>query len=732
MWHRVLSRLLALFQRRRLDDEIREELQFHLEMMAEANERGGMSPPVARNAALRDFGGVGRHAEAIRDQRWLFIDGVSQDLRYALRSFKRAPAFSVTAVLTLAIGIGATTATYSVVDSLLFRPVPLPGSERIVSVLGRNPSSGAVYMGVRQDVFTNLQNTDAFEAIASWDYLGNVLQLTEGGGREAVVAAEVSSGFFAVAGVQPAIGRAFHDGECRNGANGVVVLSNEYWKRRFGGDAKIVRRKLQFEGGERTVVGIMPPRFWYPRLLPGKDPEVYYPAVFSWDKPLRNKESVHFLLARLRPDVPLASAQATADVVASRLSATSPENKDLRLAIVPFRRQMGERARSVLLLLQAAVLFLLLIAAANVGNMALGQGRARQVELAIRSTLGASRARVARQVATETVTLSLVGGLAGMAVAWFAVSGAKDFLPRRLAFAPEVSLDLRVFALGVGLSLIVGLACGIVPTLIVQRRCPCNARLAGAPFRGRTAWAPTLQSGLVGLEAALVVVLLVGTGLVLNSLVRVNSTRLGFGYSLDRFATIGVEPPRVKGGSRSDWAALVDRASVVVSRIPEVEAVVDIAPTPLAREASGLMLLETPGGQQRIEVRFVGSGALEALGLMPIEGRLFLASEMKGEPEVVVVTHEFARRFLGGNPVGQVIAGQLNRQPTRRTVVGVVADVKDQMVLGGVSPLIFTPFDVRARNSRHAFLVRTSKTASDSIPALGTALQSAGIRAEIR
>jgi putative ABC transport system permease protein len=732
MWNRLLSRLCALVGRRRLDDELRDELQFHLDMLTEANRRAGMTPRHARDAALRDFGGAAQHAEAVRDQRWLFIDGVRQDLRHALRAFGRSPVFSVTALLTLAIGIGATTATYSIVYSLLFRPLPLPDGDRLVTVLGRSTKTGGAYMGLGQDVFTVLHSTGAFEAVASWDYLGNVLHLVEGSGRETLPAAEVSSEFFAVAGVQPAIGRAFRDAECREGANDVLVLSHESWKGRFGGDEHIVGRRLNFKGGERTVVGVMPPRFWYPRLLPVKDPEVYYPAVFSWDKPLPSAGSVHFLAARLRRDVSLAAAQAAADVAASRLAATSPDNKTLRLVVVPFRTQMGEWARPVLLLLQAAVLFLLLTAAANVANLALAHGSARQIELAIRSTLGASRRRVVRQILTEMMTLAVAGGCIGVALAWWSVSIARTALPRRLTFAPEVSLDLHVLGVALTLSLAVGLLCGIVPALAATRRDPWGTLAAGGRPRQRGRSAGILQAGLVWLQAALLVVLLAGTGLVLNSLLRVHNTTLGFGYPLERFATIDVEPPAAVGASRADWAALVDGAIASARRVPGVEAAVNLAPTPLAMEAFGSLLLATPDGPERVDIRFAGLGALQALGVIPIQGRLFQSSDMRGEPDSAVVTEGFARRFLRrGSPVGQVVEGRLNGKPAKRTIVGVIRDVRDRTLVGEVLPVMYTPFDVRTADARRSFLVRTTGTAADVAPAVGAALRRAGIRAEM-
>lgn len=730
MWHRIFSRLRAFLQRRDLDQELQEELRFHVDMAAQANERSGMPRDVARCRAMRDFGGVLQHAEAVRDQRWLGIDEVRQDLRHAFRTFRRAPVFSVAALLTFAIGIGATTATYSVVYSLLFRPLPLPGAERVVSVMGRSARTGVQYMGLPQDAFTALHTSGAFESVASWDYMGSRLRLAAGTHLEPVEAAEVSADFFAVAGVQPALGRAFRDAECRPGADDVVVLSHEYWQRRFGGSAGVIGRRLEFKEGGRTVIGVMPPGFWYPRVRPIKDPEVLYPSVFNWDKPLASAGAVHFLIARVRSGVSLSAAQAAADVAARRLSAL-PDDKDLRLSVLPFRQQMGHSWRRILLLLQAAVLLLLLTATANVGNLTLAHMRARRLEFAIRSTLGASPRRVMRQMATEAVTLAVAGGGLGIALAWWLVSVSSHLLPQRLLFAPTVRLDVHVLAVGLALSVAAGLAVALVSAMATISRPPWTGLMEGTPGRQRRS-VGFLQSGLVSIQSVLAVVLLAGTGLVLHSLARLHTSTLGFGYPLARFLTVEIDAPTTDGWTRPDWAALVDRGLQVAGRVPGVEAAVSLSPSPLSMEMFGSLEVPSDDGPVRGDLTFAGPGALEALGLRPVGGRLLSDTDAKLHPDAAVVTEGFARRFFSmQNPIGRVLNVRINGKTTARTIVGVVPNVRDRNLIGESPLVMFTPFDAHAASRRRSFLVRVSPDTGDIGRSVAASLKRAGIECQV-
>ena len=723
MLNRLLWRVRAALRRRDLETELDTELQFHVDMQAAEHVRRGMSPEDARREAVRAFGGVVQHAESVRDQHATILDSVRLDLRFALRSLRRSPGYAAAVLLTLTLGIGATTATYSIVYSLLFRPLPVPHGERLVMVMGQNPRTGEVWMGNRQDVFTALHASNAFESIASYDSFGSQLSLRMPGGNEPVSAAELSSGFFAVVGVPPEVGRPFGDDECRPGKSDVVVLSHEYWLRRFGGDRGVLGRRLDFTDRPRTVVGIMPRGFWYPRLATQRDPDVLYPTEFVWEKPLPGS-AVHFLIARLSPGVSLSSAQAAANVVAANVRrARVADDEPLGLLVSPFRREMGRFVRSDLLLVQGAVLLLTIVAAANAANLMLARNRARHEELAVRATLGASRARVVRQLVTEALLLAVVGGACGVVVAWGTVRVMVASLPSALRVAPVIGLDWHVLLATLALSLAVGLACGAVPAWVTTERPLWPALAAGRHGRGRKG--RVVQSTFVALQAALTVVLLTGTALVVQSLMSLSASTLGFGHDLSHLARVSLDMRQSQrtGETAADTSF---RAAAALRRVRDVEATGVLAPLPFTAEV--VTSARVPCEDlKRVDVQSVTPDALMTLGLPSLRGRGLRASDA-GPGGGVLINERFASKCLGGrDALGRALSFDLGRESTLRTIVGVVADVRDARVHEPPLPRLYVPLDPSVARFVRGVVVRTRGAADDAAPGMTEALRKAGI-----
>ncbi len=402
MVHELWNRLESRVRRRNVDAEMDDELRFHLEMQIERNMAAGMSPEEARRVALRDFGGAEQMKEACRDTRHTWLDSVWQDVRYAVRSFGRDRAFTITAIVTLAIGIGATTSTFSIVDGILFRPLPYADPDRVVMLMGRS-AAGDLSEGLGQEEFTALHRARSFEAVADYGaFMVGWQTLTGSGPAQHVRTGGVSADFLAVLGVRPIIGRDF---TARDGED-VAIVTYGLWQRRFGGDRSVVGRTVSFLEGPVTVVGVLPPDFWYPRTTAKDAPEMLVNDPVQWDKPLAANHVV-FLIGRLRNDVSLRQAQAEADVIAARLQPDT--SRRYGIYVTPLRSQMVVFQRQPLLIVFGAVLFLLLIACVNVANRLLARGREREREFAVRSSLGAGRGRIVRQLLTESALLVFVG-----------------------------------------------------------------------------------------------------------------------------------------------------------------------------------------------------------------------------------------------------------------------------------------------------------------------------------
>jgi len=525
-----LTRMRALLHAERANRELDEEILFHLEQETAKYERSGMSPEEARRRAMLAFGGVARTREAHRDVRvvrW-FTDLIG-DARFALRSIKRAPVIAAAAVVTLALGIGAATAIYTVVDAVILRPLPFPHSEQLYMVGEDNAerdwhlqdAAPANYLDWKEQV-------PAFASIGGYSDGHATATLTGEGEPRVVSYAQVTGSFFDMLGVRPQLGRVFRDEESWHPPAPIIVISDRFWRGVLGGSADVIGKTIHLNSRQPQIIGVMPAGFAYPYA----DVDIWMST--GWDKSDQADvgfRRAHYLrtIARVRPGVTATTANAQLQAVVRRLQQQYPvTNAGMGASMQPLHEWITGDARRPLILLFGAVGLLLLIACANVGNLLLVQAIGRQRELSLRLALGAGRTRLVRQALTESLVLSVLGGLAGLAVGWAGVRVLATIQPKGMLPVGDIGIDWRVLVFLAAITTVCGLLFGIAPSLWGQRQLPANAlreggRSAGDGMRLRR-WGDLLVVG----EVALALLLTVGAGLLVRSYSALRHVNPGF------------------------------------------------------------------------------------------------------------------------------------------------------------------------------------------------------------
>ncbi len=608
---------------------------------------------------------------------------LGQDLRYALRTFIKAPGFTLIAILALALGIGANTAIFSFVNALLLNPLPFPELDRVVAIWDESPPAPHNEVAFANYVDWGAQQS-SFEHLGLyrwWD--ANVTGIDP---PERVQGFLVSANFLDVVGVRPALGRGFLTEEDQPGKDGVALLSYGLWQRRFAGDAGVVGQTISLNGVARTVIGVMPQDYNFPRGVELMAPLTQTPARVS------NRRSHEFLaVARLKPGVSIQQAQADLDGITGRLQQQFPQtNTDLGARVYPLLDDTVRMYRAVLLLLMASVGFVLLIACANVANLMLVRASARFKEVAIRSALGASRWRLARQLLTESVTLAVAGGACGILFGFWGIDLMKSFIPASdMKFVPgwnRIGIDLPVLAFTVGLSVLTGLLFGLAPAIQSSKANLGEALKEGAQRSAGLA-RQRLRGVLVVAEVALSLVLLIGAGLTVKSFWLLLQSNPGF--KLENILTMGVALSGQKYREPAPCVAFYQDLLQQVKTLPGVESVAAVNHLPLGGSNSSSSFLvegvpEPPPGQEfGGRYRVCTPDYFETMGITIIKGRGFTEQDRADTPPVVIVSETLAQRFFpGGDALGKRFRfrGDPAQNPWME-VVGVVNDVKHELNL---------------------------------------------------
>jgi putative ABC transport system permease protein len=616
--------------------------------------------------------------------KWTAVEQFGQDLRYGARLLRRSPAFSIVALLTLALGIGANTAIFSVVNSVLLRPLPFPEPERLVRVWESSPR-GDQRNVVNPWNFLNWRERNRSLRIAAVS--GMTANVTGDGEPLAVDSMRVSPGFFSILGVSPFMGRAFLPDEEVPGHQTSVILSYAFWQGRYGGDPNILARKITVNGAPRAIAGVLPRDFHFPKSRA----EVWMPLAID-----RRETRGRYLttIARLKPGVSLPRAQQDLAAIAGQLSQEWPEmDKGWSAAVVPLLEDVTEGVRLPLLVLLAAVGLVLLIACANVANLLLMRATLRLREVAVRAALGAGRGRLVRQLLSESLLLAVAAWAAGLAVGYWGLRALLALIPANtpLPRMESIHLDTRVLLFALGISLLTALLFGLAPAIQASRP-EYQSALRQGTLRTGVGGSRVFRQALVITEVALALLLLTSAGLLMRSFARLTSVNPGF--QPDQLLTMQMFTSPAKYSDDRTRSQYLERILSEVRRLQGVQAAGSVHFLPLTGMISGSCFAPAPGPQPDVsspsaQFLVISPGYFRAMGTPMLSGRDFDERDRFGSPSVAVVNHAFAERFLAGQPA---IGKHLNvcwSVPNPAEIVGVVADARQAALQAAPRPTIF-------------------------------------------
>lgn len=648
----------------------------------------------------------------------------SDDIRFAARTLARSPGFTTVALLTLALGIGSTSAIFSVAWPVLFGPLPYPGADRIVTV-GERQKDGTESNTGYQTFLDLEQMATTLEGIAVTSEWTPTLQAT--GESERLQGQRVTRSFFAILGVRPRYGRDFTAAEQVRGQHRVTILSHRLWVRRFGGNPAIVGQPVTFDGIPYTVVGVMPEGF---ENLLAPSAELWAPLGYEPSLPWACRTCRHLKgLARVKEGVTLAGATRELDVISGRIVAEHPtEYQASGMVVTPLETRLTRAVRPTLLALMGAVGFVLLIACANVSSLLLGRAMQREPEFAIRGALGAGRSRVVRQLLTESVLLAVAGGALGVLLAWWAVRAVVAYGPASLPRLSAIGLHWPVVAFTAGLSILCGLLFGLVPALATARPDLFTVLRPGGRLTGQRS-RRHLRSILVAAEVALALMLLVGAGLLLRSLGRLLAVDPGF--ESDRLLTLEVQTTGPAYQEDAQVRAYFERALTAVRAVPGVEAAGWVSMIPLGGnfDRYGVQVegrtLANPEDAPAADRFAVWPGYLEAMRIPLRRGRLFDAHDAGNAPPVVVINETMARLgWPDADPIGKRVQMGGADKPWRE-VVGIVGDVHHTGLDDPPSPQVYVPsVQWHFADGAMALAARTSGDPAARLAAVRSAIRS--------
>jgi predicted permease len=732
----IWKRLLAFFRGARLDRDLDEEIAAHLAMQEEEFRQRGMSAAQARAAARREFGGVARTAEVYRENRGLpWLDSAAKDLRYALRGLGRNPGFTAAAVLSLALGIGANTAIFSMYHALLLRMLPVSHPEQLVTLYrtggwGRGYCSYPLYLEVRK-------HTDLFSGVIGRTLDKATFRAGNGDRPETVQVEGVTGNYFAVLGVSPAIGRVFTDDDNRTPhAHPLAILSYDFWRRRFGGDPSVLGQTVTVDKDRLTVIGVAARGFRGVEV--DHHPDLWMPAMMEdaeFDSPNSNWL---WILGRRRPNVPVSKVQAAMQVLLQQhLMAVYGNHPNAAYRKTALAQQMEVREGGVglsslrenfakpLTILMVAVGLVLLAACANVANLLLARGAARQKEIAVRLSLGATRWRLMRQGLAESLLLALMGSAAGILLAWWGERGVLQFLPAASGDPFDAAPDTTALAFTIGITLLAAVLFGLAPAWRSTKVNPAECIKSGGPQGARQHSA--MRQMLVVAQVAFSVMLVALAGLFAHSLAALRSVDMGFRNQ----NVIGFLFEMPGNWKPEQTTPIREGLLARMATVPGVSLVSFGAPGPFKGGWSSSSI-RVPGSELTarepawVSVQQVAPRYFEIIGSAPVLGREFTRTDTASAPKVAVVNQTFVRTFLPGeqHPLNRVLDfNDEKHEPV--AIVGVVRDIPHMGLKEKISPTVYLPV---AQNSASfgAVLLRSTRSREDLAAAIRREVEKLG------
>ena len=722
-----------MFRRARDTDDFAAEIESHLQFEIDRLRLEGLGPDEARAAARRAFGNVAISTERFHEtHRWAGWDRLVQDVRYAVRSWRAAPGLTLVAILTTALGIGATTATFSVVDATLLHPLPYPHADRLVSVVDDLPGIASYDVGLSQPEWLDLDRSGIFDHVAlAWFDENNLT----GASRPAQVRLmSVTPNYFAVLGVAAQLGRTFPAENRSPGYLGEIVISDGLWKGDFGGDPYILDKSIRLDTDLYRIVGVMPPGFHAPgRTVDERNVDVWAATSFYGPplpyQPLRRVRNVPSAIARLTPDLTLASAQGRINALVGELRRQYPNDYPDRngwtVRLVPLQDAVVGDVRGSLILMLCAVGLVMLISCVNVANLLLARASTRRREFAVRQAIGAGSGRLMRQVLTESLCLSAVGGVVGIAFLFVAKASLVRLIPAGLPRLNEIALNWSVLLFAALVTLASGIVFGCAPAIAARR--PAVLPILHTSSRGAssTRRQARTRSALVVAEFALSIVLMIAAGLLLRSFRDLLNLRLGFDpahvvtvrtrlpypndTSIDKYPTATKEAPFLRELLRRVRTIPgVERAAIgSSSAIPLDHAHRDMNVVPLLVEGRGVDPAQAPV----VDGSVVTPEYFQLLGMTALRGRLFTEFDNETTPPVAVINEAMARTFWpDADPIGEHV--KLSRSATAwTTIVGIIADARTESLADAGVPQVYA--SVYQKPSKHlAIFLRGSIDAS--------------------
>jgi putative ABC transport system permease protein len=732
-WKQEIQRQLAATNlEANREAEIVEELAQHMEFLYEELLADGATPAEAQQqtfAELHENQLLTRELRRVERQmkqepiifgtnwRKNMIADFWQDLRYAARMLRKNPGFTLIAVVTLALGIGANTAIFSVVDSVLLRPLPYKDPDRLVMIRETKLPQFAEFAVAPGNFLDWQKQTTAFEHLVGTRRVS--FNLTGNDNPEQLRGMNISTDFCAMLGISPQIGREFLPEEGQPGHNNVVILSHGLWQRRFGGDPNIINQTIRLDNQSYTIVGVMPATFYFLE----RNYELWTPLAFTPQQAQnRGGHNIPRVIGQLKPGVTVDQARTELSTLAEQLAIEYPINAGWNIKLLPLLESTVTRIKPALLVLLGAVAFVLLIACANVANLLLARATGRQKEIAIRTALGAGRWRIVRQLLTESVLLSLGGGILGLLLAKWSLDILMKMAPQNLPRLSDVALDGRVLVFSAAITLLTGIVFGLVPALQASKPNINEAMKDGGRGSTEGGRRQLIRNTLVVLEVAAALVVLVGAGLITKTFIRLQHVDTGFNPDQALAVTVSLPPAKYPEAQRiAFFQQLIEK----VKPLPGVQSVGVTTLLPLSdKDPTGSFVIQgrpalPPGTIQPTTYSAVNADYFTAMGIPLLRGRFFTEHDRVNASAVIIVNETMVRKmFPDEDPIGKYITfGNPDKNPTWMEIVGVVGDVKHYALDRETTMQTYWPY-TQDTNASMTLVVRTTGDPTSLTPAI--------------